>query len=94
MNDLVGRTCLAEAPTQIVSYGEALAAHEVGREAACQVLLPACPEDWVAVARFAQLELDDPIEHRSAVIGARRVPPAASEREADDNKRDEEKESL
>ena len=94
MNDLVGCARLAEARTQVVLHGEAPAPRELGRETACQVLLPACAEDRVTVARLSQLELDDPIEHRSAVGGARRVAAATSERDAPENTRREKKESL
>ena len=81
MDDLLGRSRVLDAMTEVVLHGETPAAFEVRGKAAAEILLPPCPQDRVSVAGFGELQLDDSIQDRPAIVGRRLV--AATARQSD-----------
>ena len=69
VNHLVGASSVDQTAAKVVLHCEPLAPVDIWGEPTTEVALPTSTKDGISVAGLAELELDDPIEHRSAILG-------------------------
>jgi hypothetical protein len=76
MSDLFGGPRRRETRLQRSRHLQPLAALEIGREPFSEISLPPRTQGRVSIARFAKLQIDEPIENRGAIVHRRAMLPA------------------